>query len=291
MFEIMVLQGQHVGKEVIPWAVKLLETMVDRHEIPANIVPVEGSLAAPELLEQLRVGMIALTGPMTLDEKSALLDPKNALPLELILRTGVCYETLLPLSPLKTEHIEKGFDLLVAYPAEDPTDSTVRLAKTLAQRRRQGFATTQHHPLLAEERVITGGQLATQLLYNQEQFDVLYTDRISGELLATLAGELSGTPQHQATAWIGDNGLPGIYEATSSMQQLQAGKGTANPVSAFEAVALLLRHSLNAPQAALEVEEAIKAMFAVGARTVDLAPKDPFVATTEEMSAMIFDTL
>ena len=61
-----------------------------------------------------------------------------------------------------------------------------------------------------------------------------------------------------------------------------AGKGIANPLGAIASVAMLLRYGLKQPEAADQVDGAVSAVLASGARTEDIArPEDRTVGTRE----------
>ena len=53
-----------------------------------------------------------------------------------------------------------------------------------------------------------------------------------------------------------------------------AGQDRANPLAAILSAAMLLEHSLEAPEAAAAVRDAVSAALATGARTADLSVDD-----------------
>ena len=67
-----------------------------------------------------------------------------------------------------------------------------------------------------------------------------------------------------------------------------AGKGVANPLATILSAAMMLRFSLNQPQAAQRIEAAVKAVLARGLRTADIyAPGTTLVGTTEMGNAVV----
>jgi 3-isopropylmalate dehydrogenase len=61
-----------------------------------------------------------------------------------------------------------------------------------------------------------------------------------------------------------------------------AGRGIANPLGAIASAAMLLRYGLHQPEAADQVDAAVAAVLAAGARTSDLArPGEPTLRTRE----------
>ncbi len=128
---------------------------------------------------------------------------------------------------------------------------------------------------------------AMQLVRNPRQFDVILTDNLFGDLLSDLAAELSGSIGLLPSAALGAAGRPGLFEPIHGSAPDIAGQGIANPLAAILSLAMALRHSLAAPQAALRVEAAVEAAIAGGARTRDLGG----TLTTREMGDAVLDAL
>jgi len=111
---------------------------------------------------------------------------------------------------------------------------------------------------------------AMELVRSPRRFDVILTDNLFGDLLSDLAAMLTGSLGMLPSAALGEPGRPGLYEPIHGSAPDIAGKGIANPCAAILSLALALRHSLEAPQAADRVEGAVEAALAAGARTRDL---------------------
>jgi 3-isopropylmalate dehydrogenase len=76
------------------------------------------------------------------------------------------------------------------------------------------------------------------------------------------------------SASLGEGGI-GLYEPVHGSAPDIAGGDRANPLAAILSAAMLLEHSLDAPEAARAVREAVAAALDSGARTADLlAPGD-----------------
>jgi len=66
----------------------------------------------------------------------------------------------------------------------------------------------------------------------------------------------------------------GLYEPVHGSAPDIAGKDVANPLAAILSAAMLLEHSLDAPDAAAAVRRAVDAVLADGYRTADLLSPD-----------------
>jgi 3-isopropylmalate dehydrogenase len=71
------------------------------------------------------------------------------------------------------------------------------------------------------------------------------------------------------SASLGEGGI-GLYEPVHGSAPDIAGRDAANPLAAILSVALLFEHSLAAPEAAREIEDAVTAVLGEGHRTRDL---------------------
>jgi 3-isopropylmalate dehydrogenase len=71
------------------------------------------------------------------------------------------------------------------------------------------------------------------------------------------------------SASLGEGGI-GLYEPVHGSAPDIAGKDAANPLAAILSVAMLLEHSLDAPEAASAVREAVAGVLSDGHRTADL---------------------
>lgn len=110
---------------------------------------------------------------------------------------------------------------------------------------------------------------AMHLLRRPRDFDVLLTENLFGDILTDEASMLAGSLGVLPSAALGD-GRRGLYEPIHGSAPDIAGRGIANPCGTILSVALLLRHSLGLGSEAAQVEAAVAAAIARGARTADL---------------------
>ncbi|HEY5666896.1 MAG TPA: 3-isopropylmalate dehydrogenase [Gammaproteobacteria bacterium] len=111
---------------------------------------------------------------------------------------------------------------------------------------------------------------AMHLLSRPADFDVMVTENMFGDIITDEASMLPGSMGMLASASLGEGTL-GLYEPIHGSAPDIAGQGIANPTGAILSGALLLRYSLNSPEAAEAIEAAVAAAMAAGARTRDIA--------------------
>jgi 3-isopropylmalate dehydrogenase len=130
---------------------------------------------------------------------------------------------------------------------------------------------------------------AMKLVTEPAAFDVLLTENMFGDILSDEAAVLAGSLGLLASASLGAG--PGLFEPVHGSAPPLAGKGIANPIGAIAAMALLLRHGLQLPEAADAVEVAIALALDGGARTPDLAGPGQTSLGTAQMGGRIADLL
>jgi 3-isopropylmalate dehydrogenase len=130
---------------------------------------------------------------------------------------------------------------------------------------------------------------AMSLVHRPQDFDVVLTENMFGDILSDQAGGVVGSLGLLASASIG--GPVGLYEPVHGSAPDIAGKGIANPLGAILTVALLLRHSFQLEREAACVENAVSAVLNEGARTADLACKGQKSITTLEMGNRVMSAV
>ncbi len=108
-----------------------------------------------------------------------------------------------------------------------------------------------------------------QLVRAPRQFDVLVTTNMFGDILSDVAAMLTGSLGMLPSASLGA-GSQGLYEPVHGSAPDIAGRGIVNPLAMILSLGLMLRHSLEAPEAAAHIEQAVAAALNAGLRTRDL---------------------
>ncbi|MBT3346605.1 MAG: 3-isopropylmalate dehydrogenase [Gemmatimonadetes bacterium] len=117
---------------------------------------------------------------------------------------------------------------------------------------------------------------AMQLARDPNQFDVLFTENMFGDILSDEMGIICGSLGMLASASLGAQtnrlGKPfGLFEPSGGTAPDIAGQGIANPSAQILSGALMLRHSFGELEAADAIEVAVKASVEAGVRTADIA--------------------
>jgi 3-isopropylmalate dehydrogenase len=111
--------------------------------------------------------------------------------------------------------------------------------------------------------------MAMLLLKEPRRYDVIVTENLFGDILSDEAAMITGSLGMLPSASLGERGS-GLYEPVHGSAPDIAGRDIANPLAAILSAAMLLEHSLDAPEAAGAVREAVAGALATGARTADL---------------------
>ena len=131
---------------------------------------------------------------------------------------------------------------------------------------------------------------AMQLVRAPKQFDVLVTGNLFGDILSDCAAMLTGSIGMLPSASL-DAGGKGLYEPIHGSAPDIAGKGMANPLATILSVAMLLRYSLNQPELAERVENAVGRVLDQGLRTVDITATGMTAVGTQAMGDAVVAAL
>ncbi|MDL9998434.1 3-isopropylmalate dehydrogenase [Variovorax sp. J22P240] len=123
---------------------------------------------------------------------------------------------------------------------------------------------------------------AMQLVKAPKKFDVVVTGNMFGDILSDEAAMLTGSIGMLPSASLNSSNQ-GLYEPSHGSAPDIAGKGVANPLATILSAAMMLRFSLNQPQAADRIESAVKQVLAQGLRTADIWSAGTTKVGTREM--------
>jgi len=124
-----------------------------------------------------------------------------------------------------------------------------------------------------------------QLIKDPSQFDVLLCSNLFGDILSDECAMITGSMGMLPSASLNEEGF-GLYEPAGGSAPDIAGKNIANPIAQILSLALLLRYSLDAGDAATAIENAINRALEEGVRTGDLA-RGTAAVSTDEMGDII----
>jgi 3-isopropylmalate dehydrogenase len=119
-----------------------------------------------------------------------------------------------------------------------------------------------------------------RLLQHPQEFDVMVSPNLFGDVLADLGGILLGS---RALSFSGNFSSAGaaVYQTNHGAAFDLAGKNTANPAGQIYSLAMLLRESFGLTRHANIIEAALADVWRQGLRTADLAHDGHPISTTE----------
>jgi 3-isopropylmalate dehydrogenase len=198
---------------------------------------------------------------------------------------------------------ETASDLLIYH--EHEIERIVRLAFQMAQSRRKQLTSVDKANILESSRlwrevvervkadypdVIVEHMLvdncAMQLVQRPTYFDVVVTENMFGDILSDEAAILTGSIGMLPSASLGEGTL-GFYEPVHGSAPDIAGTGVANPTAMILSMALMLRYSFQDEQAAVAVEQAVRAVLSAGYRTQDTKTSSEVTLTTQQFAEKV----
>ena len=340
-----VLPGDGIGPEVMDVALDVLKTTGDKfgfaleyeHADIGGIAIDNHGEAFPDVTKNVCDASEAILfgsvggpkweslPPKDQPERAALLPIRQAYKLYANVRPGLLYSELTDASPLKTERIPNGIDIVcireltggiyfgqpkatttVENGEEQAIDTMVyqtseieRIAQVAIDtaKARGGKVCSVDKANVLETSVLWRkvvieyfakhapeielshmyvDNAAMQLARDPNQFDVLFTENMFGDILSDEMGVICGSLGMLASASLGAQsnslGFPfGLYEPSGGTAPDIAGQGIANPCAQILSGAMMLRYSFGENEAADAIEAAVKKAVTSGTRTGDIA--------------------
>lgn len=127
---------------------------------------------------------------------------------------------------------------------------------------------------------------AMQLVLNPNQFDVIVSGNLFGDILSDIAATLTGSIGMLPSASLNSSSR-GMYEPCHGSAPDIAGQNIANPIAMIASLAMALRFSLNETGLADKIDDAIKQFIALGFRTKDISTTDEYMSTSEVATKII----
>ena len=358
------LPGDGIGPEVMTVCLNVLKALGERknfeilsssHDVGGIGIDNHGTALPEATLEACRKADAIRVGsgggprwenlpPKEQPERAALLPLRKEFELFANLRPGNLYSELADLSPLRSETVARGIDVLCVRELtggiyfgqpkstqvlengeEQAIDTMVyrtgeieRIAEIAvrAAALRNGRICSVDKANVLETSVLWRkivsqsvarldssielshmyvDNAAMQLVRAPNQFDVMVTENMFGDILSDELAVICGALGMLASASLGTPknslGFPfGLYEPAGGTAPDIAGKGLANPCAQVLSAALMLRYSFGMEEAASSIENAVKESIRSGLRTGDIAQGGNTVGT-EEMGQAIIDRL
>lgn len=306
-YKITVILGDGIGLEVIPQAVRVLESLMDAGSFSSNfhfsfeygeigyeIFKKTGRSVPQEVLDMIRRSDACLCGPTTtppgiVGYKSAIITIRQALNLYANVRPIKSYpgvdclrkDTDLVIVRENTEGLYSGIGWRSAETAfnlrvitRQATEKIAKYAFDLAMRRKKKliFVTKSNvirescglfrevvlnvakdfPEVMVEEHLVDS--MAMELIRKTNEFDLLLTPNLFGDILSDEAAALVGGLGLVPSANIGYSHA--LFQPVHGTAPDIAGKGIANPIAAVLSTKMMLDH-LGEKEAADYVEAAI----------------------------------
>lgn len=133
---------------------------------------------------------------------------------------------------------------------------------------------------------------AMQLVSDPNQFDVLFTENMFGDILSDELAVVCGSIGMLASASLGKGenqfGFPfGLYEPAGGSAPDIVGQDKANPCAQILSAALMLRYSFGEEKAAERIENVVGEVVRGGVRTGDIAFGGASVGTAEMVKTIL----
>ena len=127
---------------------------------------------------------------------------------------------------------------------------------------------------------------AMQLVKDPEQFDVVVTGNMFGDILSDEASMITGSIGMLSSASLNETNF-GLYEPSHGSAPDIAGKNIANPIATILSAAMMLRYTFSLEKEADAIEAAVQKALSDGYRTVDLMP----AADPEDYKQLLCDEM
>ncbi|MEM7671837.1 MAG: 3-isopropylmalate dehydrogenase [Verrucomicrobiota bacterium] len=356
-----VLPGDGIGPEVMSVALQVLEKVAAQDDFSIEYAEADiGGIAIDnhgtafpdstlKLCQESDAILFGSVGgpkwenlpPKEQPERAALLPIRKAFQLFANIRPGLLFPELVDASPLKTERIPEGIDIVCIreltggiYFGQPKTTETLedgeiqaidtmvykqseieriaRVAITAAQGREKRVCSVDKANVLETSilwrKTVTElfakeapeielshmyvDNAAMQMARDPNQFDVVFTENMFGDILSDEMAVICGSLGMMASASLGtgknrhDQSF-GLYEPAGGTAPDIAGKNLANPCAQILSAALMLRYSFGLEKSAQKIEAAVEAVVKGGTRTGDIAFGGNSVSTTDMRDAIL----
>jgi 3-isopropylmalate dehydrogenase len=293
---IVCLAGDGIGPEVMEVAMRVLEPLpleLELRSFGGEAIRTLGTPLPPETLEACKGAQAVLLGAIGSPEfdgaevrpEQGLIELRGALDVYANLRPasdndkvdlvivrelvgglyygrrgqtedGIVFDTCEYTGPQIERLVRRGFELAgkrrKKLTSVDKANilATSRLWRNVVERVKGDYPEVSLEHMLVDNA-------AMQLARAPEQFDVIVTENMFGDILSDLAAAVTGGLGLAASASLADEG-PGIFEPVHGSAPDIAGKGIANPTAMLRSVALMLEHAFEQDEAALALKQAVE---------------------------------
>ncbi len=305
-YKIAVIKGDGIGPEIVEAAMKVLDKVgqnyghqFDYTNVLAGGCAIDacGTPLPQETVDICKGSDAVLLGAMggpkwdnlpgNQRPEAGLLGIRKALGLFANLRPAMLFEELKDASPLKPEIIGGGLDVLTVRELTGDVYfdvlETSRLWRTIVTE------VAANYPMVEVEYLYVDNA-AMQLVINPQQFDVILTGNLFGDILSDESSMLTGSIGMLPSASLGEGSF-GMYEPIYGSAPDIAGEDKANPMATVLSAAMMLRYSFGLEKEAQAIETAVKETLAQGYRTGDIATEGETIVSGSAMCEKILENL
>jgi methanogen homoisocitrate dehydrogenase len=299
MFKVAVVPGDGIGREVIPEAVRLLDSTglrfdFQRVEVGYDVYKEVGAPVPDEAIDEIKKNRACLFGATTTPVgvegyQSAIITLRRALNVYANVRPAKSYPV-----PGSQEDIDlvvarentEGLYSRVEWGTENAAFTVRVITREATERiaREACLEVSEEYPDV-EVRELFIDVAAMNMLLKPKEYDVIVTSNLFGDILSDVAAGLVGGLGIVPSANIGSE--YGLFEPVHGSAPDIAGKGIANPVAAFLSAALMLEY-LGEENWSTRIEDAIISVLSEG-RT--LTPDIGGASTTSQVTDAVISAL
>ncbi len=127
---------------------------------------------------------------------------------------------------------------------------------------------------------------AMQLVRNPQQFDVILTSNIFGDILSDEASMITGSIGMLPSASLAKGNF-GMYEPIHGSAPSHAGKNDVNPMATILSAGMMLRYTFGLTEEADAIDNAVKAVLKKGYRTKDIWKDGMTLVSTSECGELV----
>ncbi|MDE6388379.1 MAG: 3-isopropylmalate dehydrogenase [Lachnospiraceae bacterium] len=204
--------------------------------------------------------------------EAGLLRLRKALNLFANFRPAYLYEELPEACPIRKDVIGNGFDMVIVRELTGGLYFGERHTKEV-----NGVITAVDTLSYSEKEIhrvaVKAFEIAMKLVKKPNQFDVILTENMFGDILSDEASAITGSIGMLPSASLNETRF-GLYEPSGGAAPDIAGKGIVNPIATILSAAMMLRYSFDLEEEAGKIESAVKQVLKEGYRTVDIMPQD-----------------